>query len=265
MPVELAPWSMRRQPMTSLEAYRQSQSERARVEDLLGLLPQHGATALDVGARDGFLSRLLADRFERVIALDLKRPDIVHPRIECVQGDASRLPYEDRSFDAVLCAEVLEHIPRPTLELVCHELVRVTRTTLVIGVPFAQDLRCGETTCSSCGGFNPPWGHVNSFDESNLRQLFAAMSPRRIGFVWSTSDCTNAFSSAFMRIAGNPYGTYEQDESCVHCGAAIGAARLRSLPQKVATKLAVLGNRVQRALRPPKPMWIHMQFGHAGD
>ncbi len=40
---------------------------------------------------------------------------IDHPRVEAVQGDVTALQFADNEFDAILCAEVLEHIPEPGL------------------------------------------------------------------------------------------------------------------------------------------------------
>ena len=52
--------------------------------DLLRLTPESMSEALDIGARDGYFSLLLADRFAKVTALDLTEPDIQHPKICCV-------------------------------------------------------------------------------------------------------------------------------------------------------------------------------------
>ena len=89
---------------------RNSEREQARIKDLMRLMPPLGGSALDIGARDGFLSYLLAERFDRVVALDLERPSIEHPKLEPVDGDFSRLRFLDEAFDVVLSAEALKHI-----------------------------------------------------------------------------------------------------------------------------------------------------------
>src|SRR5262249_17344316 len=45
-----------------LVKYRESPRDRERIASLVALLPQDIESALDVGARDGFISKLLADR-----------------------------------------------------------------------------------------------------------------------------------------------------------------------------------------------------------
>jgi len=237
---------------------RTSATELQRAEDLMSLLPQSGQTALDIGARDGYFSLRLADRFERVIALDLSKPRIEHPRIECVQGNAVALEFADASIDLVLCSEVLEHIPSDLLAKVCSEIERVSKDTILIGVPYRQDIRVGRTTCQSCGARNPPWGHVNSFDQQRLLELFPASKVERISFVGTMFEQTNAFSAALMDLAGNPYGTYVQDEPCIQCGAPLGTPPARSPAQKVLTKLAFWTRSASAVFSKPHARWIHL-------
>src|SRR5262245_19883000 len=91
--------------------YRRSDSEIARMDDLLRLLPRGRASVLDIGARDGHFSRLLAEHFDSVTALDIVPLDFEHPGVTVVTGDATHLQFPDDSFDCVFCTEVLEHIP----------------------------------------------------------------------------------------------------------------------------------------------------------
>ena len=243
-----------------LTAYRQSPRERERTKDLFKLIPPSGDRALDVGARDGHMARLLAERYREVTALDLEKPEIDQIGIVPVQGNAVSLPFDDNWFDLVLCAEVLEHIPNPDLSTVCQELQRVCRGSIVIGVPYLQDLRFGQTTCSSCGAINPPWGHVNTFSEQTLRQLFADFRLGQFSFVAISRERTNPLSAALMTYAGNPYGTYEQDEACIKCGRSVGQPSPRNITQKIATKIAFTLNDLQAQLTSPRPNWIHALF-----
>jgi len=243
-----------------LPAYRAHEREQRRVADLFGLIPGSGATALDVGARDGYLSRMLAKRFDQVVALDLTPPSIAHPRIVCVQADVTALPFGDDHFDVVLCAEVLEHVAPAGLARACRELARVARRSIVIGVPYRQDLRFGRTTCQGCGRPNPPWGHVNAFDEQRLQRLFTPLPVGSLSYVGATREATNAWSAALMDFAGNPYGTYEQLEPCIHCGAALARPARRTFLQKVATKIAFALTRIQRGVAPERANWVHVRF-----
>jgi SAM-dependent methyltransferase len=243
-----------------LPEYRDSQSEQIRSQDLIQLIPSCGGKALDVGARDGYFSVLLAERFESVTALDLEKPSIQHSRITCVKGDITELAFSDNSFDLMLCAEVLEHIPEKLLAKACDELSRVTRKYLLIGVPYKQDIRVGRTTCRSCGKKNPPWGHVNTFDKDRLQRLFPIFNIVRASFIGENFETTNFLSSLLLDLAGNPYGTYDQEEPCIYCGKKLAEPPERNFFQKICTKAAKYANYPVRFLFKPHPNWVHILF-----
>lgn len=243
-----------------LKRYRESDSERERTGSLKQLLPHSGQSALDVGARDGHFSRILAERFSIVTALDLEKPAIDHPSIQCVKGDVTRLEFDDNSYDLVFCTEVLEHIPTRSLENACLELSRVSKHHLIIGVPYKQDIRVGRTTCYSCGGKNPPWGHVNTFDENQLQNLFPTFTADKISFTGQTDASTNLLSAFFMDLAGNPYGTYDQEEGCIHCGARLKRPPKRNLLKKIFTVIALGVTKIQKPFMKPRKCWIHVLF-----
>jgi len=249
----------------NLREYRQTDSERERTADLLNLFPKAGQTALDIGARDGHFSLLLAERFERVIALDLEKPAVVHPRVQCVKGNATELEFSDREIDFVFCAEVLEHVPTALLTAAGQEIQRVTRGQILIGVPYRQDLRVGRTTCYSCMGKNPPWGHVNSFDEGHLLQLFPGCKADSFSFVGTNSEQTNAIAAALMDLAGNPYGTYLQDEPCIHCGRTLIAPAERNFTGRVLTKLASWSQKTTGVFARPRGNWMHVLLSRNGE
>lgn len=81
---------------------------------------------LDVGAGTGALTRVLREETSgEVVALDADQSllsEIDGPRIK---GDATRLPFEDDSFDLVVCQALLVNLPDPIATL--REFVRVSR------------------------------------------------------------------------------------------------------------------------------------------
>lgn len=241
----------------SSTVYRDFSVEQ-RATDLLRLSPENGQEALDIGARDGYFSLLLADRFAKVTALDLTKPNIQHSKIRCVQGNAAQMSFADNAFDFVFCAEVLEHIPASNLLRVCQEIERVASKKILIGVPYKQDIRVGRTTCYTCGKENPPWGHVNSFDEQRIIELFRGCKIEALSFVGVTREQTNWLSAALMDYAGNPYGTYHQEEPCVHCGAQLLSPPERDLSQRIATKLAIYTRQFSQLFTKSRGNWMHV-------
>lgn len=245
-----------------LSEYRNKQSEQMRISDLLNLVPISGKSALDVGASDGYISKLLTKSFKKVTALDLDKPDISHSQVHCVRGDITSLEFPDNYFDLVLCAEVLEHLPQGHLAKACSELARVVKSYVLIGVPYKQDIRVGRTTCSACGKTNPPWGHINVFDEERLKNLFAGLEVGKIAYVGRDDTRTNCISSFLRDLAGNPYGTYAEGEVCGHCGAKLTNPPARNALQKVFSKSAFYVDGIQKVLFSPTAHahWIHILF-----
>jgi hypothetical protein len=246
-----------------LTEYRESDSEKARTNDLIRIIENLNGpsnNALDIGARDGHFSKLLAKYYDSVIALDLEKPSFKHDNVTCIQGDVTNLKFDDGDFNLVFCAEVLEHIPTNMLKNACSELSRVSNNYILIGVPYKQDIRAGRLTCYSCGKINPPWGHVNSFNDERLESLFPEYCVKEKFFVGKVNSFTNSISTALMDYAGNPYGTYSQEEPCIHCGKKIILPPKRTLLQKVATKISFYIKYIQTTFTNEHPNWIHVLF-----
>ncbi len=139
-----------RQPeLWEMERYEGSPDQRLRARLVAAMVPDIAQSVLDVGCGNGFITRRL--QAERVVGLDPSPEALEHFDGEKVCASAEEIPFEDDSFDAVVCCEVLEHLPQPTLGRVVSEIGRVARKTIMIGVPFDQDLRQGMMECAGCG------------------------------------------------------------------------------------------------------------------
>ncbi len=97
-------------------------------------------TFLDAGCGEGFVSSLLVERFPGldVSAFDFNPSSVSlaqerNPDVDCRVASIYEIPWDDESFDAVGCFEVLEHLYEPTQAL--NELARVSREYLVLSVP----------------------------------------------------------------------------------------------------------------------------------
>ena len=110
--------------------------QRAMLEDHLADLPlPAGARILEIGCGTGAVTRTLARALDvgEVVGLDPGRLFIEQARrraegmrgVSFVLGDGRELPFDEGSFDAVVCHTSLCHIPGP--EAVLAESLRVTR------------------------------------------------------------------------------------------------------------------------------------------
>lgn len=93
-------------------------------------------------------------------------------------GDATALRFEDNSFDAIICSEVLEHLP--DYDAAIAEMRRVLKPDgkLCISVPHAWPERiCWNLAPPPNGYAFEPGGHIRIFDEVDLK-----VSVERHGF-----------------------------------------------------------------------------------
>jgi hypothetical protein len=91
-------------------------------------------------------------------------------------------------------------------------------------------------------------------------RLFESLSPIKTSFVGRTKDRTNAVSAYLMNKAKNPWGTYGQEEVCIHCGNQVIQPVGLSLAEEFCAWLASVLNRVQSVFVSWRPTWIHMVF-----
>lgn len=151
-----------------------------RVQKLATLIPDQAATVLDVGCGNGLflnhLKRTYANRFQTLVGLDRSEAALEHVETETAVSSIDRLLFSDLQFDTVTCMEVLEHLPLTTYSKALTELARVARQSIIICVPYKQNLRASQCQCPTClTCFNPDY-HVRSFNEDALRTLFLAQS-----------------------------------------------------------------------------------------
>ena len=133
------------------------------------------ATIVEVGAGEGRITGRLAERFPgaTVIGLDLQDDALLDEwlnlGVPMFFGDATRLPFADRSIDLIIGLEVLEHIPQP--ERALAEIARVGKAA-VMSVPNEPIWRVGNVArrryISDWG--NTP-GHINHWSTRSFRQF----------------------------------------------------------------------------------------------
>lgn len=86
----------------------------------------NGKTILEIGSSDDCLKKIVKNK--KVVCTDIT------PRKGVTKQDAENLTFKDKSFDNVLCMEVLEHTKNPIKAI--NELKRVTKKRLIISVPY---------------------------------------------------------------------------------------------------------------------------------
>jgi len=149
-----------------------------------------GTMLLDICCGPGMLSAAAVDRGARAVGLDF--PGVVALARKLVSGaefqdgDATKLPFPDNSFDAVVCGYGIMHVPDP--ETALQEMLRVLRP----GGRAALSVWDNETPLSGLGlvykavhdyaNLNVPLPHgPDIFQFSTLEKMREALSS--VGFV----------------------------------------------------------------------------------
>lgn len=102
-------------------------------------------TVLDVGCgKAGWAKEALPRHLRYYVGIDAFRPYLIEIRksypgrqtlCDCVLSDASSLPFTQKSFDAVVSFELLEHIEKNTGLRLLEELERIASLKVIIIVP----------------------------------------------------------------------------------------------------------------------------------
>ncbi|MBU7594571.1 glycosyltransferase [Metabacillus halosaccharovorans] len=134
---------------------------------------------LEIGCANGDLSSVIAMHADNHYGLDIDPIAIELARYKIHQygldncyftlGDGTKLTYSDNSFDTVVLAEVLEHVPDPKPFI--EEAVRVCKPggTLLISVPKGYSI--------------PDPDHVRIFTKNNLEDLVKDVTEYEVNWV----------------------------------------------------------------------------------
>ena len=153
---------------------------------------------LDAGCGEGFTTRRLQKEFSSLQftgidqdeeAIDYAIKNDSHARYS--RGDVTKIPFDDSSFDLVLCNEVLEHLPHP--ELAITELLRVTKKYLLISVPHEPFFRISNLIRGRniLRFGNYPY-HLNTWSKKQITRLlshYCVVEKAQTPFPWTLLTC----------------------------------------------------------------------------
>jgi SAM-dependent methyltransferase len=120
-------------PQVDCSHYRRGYDDRGRFGSYWHQIDETtslGGRVLEIGIGNGTVSAVLRARGLHVTTVDIDPalgPDVV--------ADIRELPFRSRSFDTLLAAEVLEHLPWDDVPIALGEIARVARRGVVLSVP----------------------------------------------------------------------------------------------------------------------------------
>jgi len=165
---------------------------------LTGLQPE---TVVEIGAGEGRITERLVERFPNaaVVGLDLPDTNLADEwqdiDVPMFFGDATRMPFVDKSIDLVVGLEVLEHVPQP--ERALADIARVCRGFAILSVPREPIWRAGNMArlryLRDWG--NTP-GHVNHWSSRAFEELVTKR--------FAVTDVAHPLPWTMVRAAARP-------------------------------------------------------------
>lgn len=151
--------------------------------EIAALIPADCRRVLDIGCGCGNLGAMLRARGHYVAGLELSPTMAAEARrrideVVCGDVETHSLPWDECSFDAVVCADVLEHVLDPWMATRRLSALLRPGGLLVVSVPNVQNHRViagllrGRFEYASSGLLDR--GHLRFFTASSLGRLFDA-------------------------------------------------------------------------------------------
>lgn len=151
-------------------------------------------TILDAGCGEGFTMNKLKENGigKKIEGVEYSKDAIqlgkkLFPNLTFKEGSAYDMPYENNSFDLIVCTEVLEHLEDPKKAI--RELLRVTKKYLIISVPNEPLFMISNfLRGKNLSRFGNDEGHVNHWNPSNLKRYLTqnkvTIKKIRLPFPW---------------------------------------------------------------------------------
>ncbi|MEM0992183.1 MAG: methyltransferase domain-containing protein [Bacteroidota bacterium] len=163
-------------------------------ETIISEIPDHANSILDVGCGSAWVAQHFCPRGKSVCSFDISLENTSkalaahpYPTHNAVVGDVYHLPFKTESFDAIISAEVIEHVADPATYL--EKLIRVLKKdgVLVISTPYKEYIP--HYLCIHCNKPTPQHAHLHSFDENRILSLV----PKHENFYKIAYACSNKY------------------------------------------------------------------------
>lgn len=205
-------------------------------------VPPDTGTILDVGCGDGKISRQVAHLTGKpVVGLDSSVEALSRCDFKTILGDASALPFSDAEFDLVATIDTFEHLPDNIEAQSFAELFRVAARTVMVAVPFREELQDASARCHACSStYHVNW-HMRSYDWPDLvSRTPAGWKAEAIILTGEAWPAYHSLETQFRRQVLDEWSGWV-DAICPHCGAAGTAPdRVSILPPHAAAGLGEL-------------------------
>lgn len=153
--------------------YGLSETVQERVGFIIHKIPENVQSILDVGCGNGVMTNILNKQFNEVLGVDNSAEALESIEGRSLLSNCDNIPVKDRSYDLVLSSEMIEHLPNDVLLKTISEFERISAKYILVSVPNNELLNARNIHCPQCGDNFHSVGHLQSFNQLNLRSLFS--------------------------------------------------------------------------------------------
>lgn len=145
-------------------------------EGIVAQIPPNVKNILDVGSGGAWLAQTFANTETQVISFDISTTNTIQAlekypfkNHHAVTGDVYALPFLENTFDCIVSAEVIEHVPDP--QGFVQNLLRVLKPggTLIITTPYDETIQ--YSLCIHCNCVTPLHAHLHTFNHEKITRL----------------------------------------------------------------------------------------------
>jgi ubiquinone/menaquinone biosynthesis C-methylase UbiE len=152
-------------------------NELLRYFQILTYIPKNVKKILDLGCGTGFMSCLLAKEGFDITAVDVssERLSLFHQKAKELNINVKNLnffEFNEMDYDLVICQEVIEHLPDYSKLIDKIYFFLKTGGYAIITTPYKENLEAKTKKCDVCGQYYHTSGHLHSFDENKLQNVF---------------------------------------------------------------------------------------------
>jgi len=232
-----------------MDEYYPSPREQERLQKTFEVLPTDIHTGLEIGFRDFRMTNLLRQKVD-LVSIDLPKKIKVEDTYKLAFADIQSLPFHDKTFDIVVCTEVLEHLSEQVLLQGIAELQRVSRKYILASVPYQQRVWNEMFKCAHCGFVCHSMEHLHCLDDKKLLTLFEGTTPEKINFIGTMPGYAPDWFYRLAKAVGNVWVDFNAGycPNCQQSDKAVAPSPLGYVLQRLIWRLE------QRAT--PRPAWV---------
>ncbi|MDD5583477.1 MAG: class I SAM-dependent methyltransferase [Candidatus Omnitrophica bacterium] len=154
-----------------------AERDENRFEKIVELVPEGVKNILDIGCGTGELVlRLQRKMKSRTHIVEVDRSATALSKCNAdvgkISADINALPFKDKTFDLVICAEVLEHLSTTAMRDAINKIKKISSKYVIIGVPNNENLAFSMYKCYECGNKFHINLHKRSFKLGKMKKLF---------------------------------------------------------------------------------------------